>query len=457
MSKLNLTINLTEKVKTIGFIQNDYISKYTNKSQLDIHLDDEKKFFNSQTEQICSINSDTYRFFYFRDTSFKIPKVYISLFFFHPFLRPNITETDKPKLFFQLMLFIAYLKDEIIYELSDAIRAGNEFKIDFTENFIYLDIFCYSDFVEKILKVINKIILNSNTRINNKCKIYRDYALDILNSKGNSPDNELKLEFYKYIYDEIPFYNFYKFPIDEFKNEEIEPDETLNSFIIQGYIYGNFSKEESLKICDLFKIENSTNKLFYIALGKANLNNSNVSVENFLQKIMNRREINVSKTINNTGIVNNKIYFYKKMSTYNYNTSVYAYIIEDIFNDHNNEIFVEPMTQKFIYLKIVCKKSSNCSKTNITETLIKEIKKRGLDKEIDLIGNRFYYYLRNTQHYIISKQETLESASRRKSYENLYDRFNKDEEIDYFDISLEEFLKTLLKLNEMFPNTIIFE
>ena len=145
------------------------------------------------------------------------------------------------------------------------------------------------------------------------------------------------------------------------------------------------------------------------------------------------------------------------MSTYNYNTSVYSYIIEDMFNDVNNKIFVELMTQKFIYLKIVCKNYPNCSKKNFTESLIEKIRESGLNKEIDLIGNRFYYYLRNTQHYIISKQETLELASRRKSYENLYDRFHKDEEIDYFDISFEEFLEIFLKLNEKFPNAIIFE
>ena len=103
----------------------------------------------------------------------------------HPFLRLNRTESDNHNLFLQLMLFIPYLKDEINYELADAIRSGNEFKIDFTENFIYLDIFCYSDIIYKILKRIEEIIsdLNIKIKIKKNYEIYRDYNLETLNLK----------------------------------------------------------------------------------------------------------------------------------------------------------------------------------------------------------------------------------------------------------------------------------
>ena len=314
LSKLNFTLN-QKRNNTIGFAKNIYISKYINESKLEIHEEDRKIFFSNQTEKICSINYDTFRFFYFRDTSFKIPKVYISLYIMHPFSRPNLTESENDNLYFQLILFISYLKDEINYRLADAIRAGSKFKLDFSENYIYIDIFCFSDIVHEILKIIEEIISDSNTKIENNFKIYRDYAIETLNSKGKRIDDILKLEFYKYVYDELPFYNYYKFPIEKFINkEEIELVTTLNSSIIQIYIYGYISKNDSLKICNIF--EKSTKETFSKALERANLNNGKVYIENFVEKLINRKEIprNI-KNENYNGALRDNIYFYKRIST----------------------------------------------------------------------------------------------------------------------------------------------
>ena len=455
LSKLNLTLNQT-KNNSIGFTKNIYISKYVNESELEIHEEDGKIFFSTQTEKICSINSDTYRFFYFRDTSFKIPKVYISLYILHPFSRPNLTESENDNLYFQLILYISYLKDEINYRLADAKRAGSEFKIDFSENYIYIDIFCFSDIVYEILKTIEKIISDSNTKIENNFKIYRDYALETLYSKGKKIDDILKLEFYKYVYDELPFYNYYKFPIDKFINkQEIEFITTLSSSIIQVYIYGYISKDESLKICNIF--EKSTKETFSKALEKANLNNGKVSIENFVEKLINRKEIqrNITNEDYNEAIGNNN-YFYKRISTFNHISNVFSKIIEDIFEDINNNISVKLMTQKHIHLKIICKKG-DCTKENILKRVINEIDKSGLNKKVDLIGDRFYYYLRSTQNMVVEKHESLKIASMQKIYENLYNRFNKSEKKDYFDIDFETFKRNIFDLNQEFPNYIEFK
>ena len=456
LDKLNLTINLTENDKDIRFTKNIYISNYTNESKLVIYEEDEDKFLFEETKEICRINSDTYRFFYFRDTSFKIPKVFISLFILHPFLRPNLTESENDNLYFQLILFISYLQDEINYRLSDAIRAGNEFYIDFKENYIYIDIYCFSDITHNILKIIEEIISYSNTKIENNYDIYRDYALEILNSKGKNIDDIIKLEFYKYIYDDLPFYNYYKFPIDEFEEKRIEFTTTIDSTIMQGYIYGYISKEDSLKICDIF--EKTGVEKFTETLTKANLNNDKINIKNFVEKLMNKVDI-PSNIINKkySEQIDNEIYFFKKMAKYNYKNSVFAYIIEDIFEDINSNISVKMMTQKYIFLKIICKNNISCTKDNIMTKIINEINNSGLDKQIDLIGNRFYYYLKSTQNMITDKHETLKSASIQKIYENLYNRFNVSEKKDYFDISFEEFKNKILELNKDFPNYIIFE
>ena len=41
--------------------------------------EDDYLFFETKTQEICSVNKDTYKFFYFRDTSFGIPKLYIEI------------------------------------------------------------------------------------------------------------------------------------------------------------------------------------------------------------------------------------------------------------------------------------------------------------------------------------------------------------------------------------------
>ena len=417
-------------------------------------MDDEHNFFNSQTKKICSINSDTYRFFHFRDTSFKIPKVYISLFILHPFLRPNRTESENHNLFFQLILFISYLKDEINYRLADAIRAGNEFKIDFTENFIYIDIFCFSDIAKKILEIIEEIISKLNLKIENNYEIYRDYALETLNLKGNNTDNRLKLEFYKIIYDDLPVYNFYEFPIDEFKNKTVSFNETFNSFIMQVYIYGFISEDESKEICNIFKKSNINT--FSDTLETANLNNGNVSIINFVEKLMNKKEIKGNITYNYTEKTNNKTYIYKRMSKYNYRSCVFTYIIEDIFNDINSNITFSLSTQKYMHLIFICKNETNCTNKNILEKVIFLFNKTELDEHVDLIGDRFYYYLRSTEIYIADRHNTLKTSSLQKSYENLYNRFNSTEKKN-FDIDFETFKKNISDLNQEFPNYTTFK
>ena len=114
------------------------------------------------------------------------------------------------------------------------------------------------------------------------------------------------------------------------------------------------------------------------------------------------------------------------------------------------------MTQKHIHLKIICKKG-DCTKENILKRVINEIDKSGLNKKVDLIGDRFYYYLRSTQNMVVEKHESLKIASMQKIYENLYNRFNKSEKKDYFDIDFETFKRNIFDLNQEFRNYIEFK
>ena len=46
--------------------------------------------------------------------------------------------------------------------------------------------------------------MNSTSVISDKYEIIREYAIDMINKKGKNINNKLKIEFYKYISNDLP-------------------------------------------------------------------------------------------------------------------------------------------------------------------------------------------------------------------------------------------------------------
>ena len=469
LSILNIELNTKNNYQDIRFINNVFISNFTNETELIHYEEDDSDYFDKKTELICSKNNETYHFFYFRDTSFGIPKVYINIFILHPFLRPNITspyDEENAKLFLQIVLFVSYLENEINYRLGDAKRAGNEFKVDFSQNFLYIDIYAYSDVVHRIVTIINYIITDSIKIINAKHEIYKDYAFSILNSKSTDTENKIKLGFDDYTFDDLPVYNYYKFPVRNFINEETVMNQTFNSFIIEAYIFGYYSKEESLKICDIF---NESNNNFSSTLEAANLtgkrnNTYIITKHNFVKKLVSRNDINeihidtnFTNEINDPNKSNYKIYFYKKFSNYSYKNSIFSSTIEKILKDNRDNIIVTGWNQMNTYLKVVFNKKIDDKNVNINDIIIQELDKSGITEEVDVIGTRFYYVMKSIQQTTVEKHDELKDGGRKKAFENLYDRkFDPDKNI-YFDMRFNQFKEEITKLNNEFPNYIEFK
>ena len=106
-----------------------------------------------------------------------------------------------------------------------------------------------------------------------------------------------------------------------------------------------------------------------------NLNNGNITVENFVKKLINRRKIENNISIGNyINAKNNEAYLFKRISKYNFRNSVFAYVIESFFNYNKSEINVQLETQRHIHLTIAWKNNINCTKGNITEKIINKIK-----------------------------------------------------------------------------------
>ena len=174
LQELNLKIN-NKNPGELNYFPNEFISEYM------VNNITKRKGEIIREYRKLEPRNDFIQFNLLNDTRFGLPKVYVNLFFFHPFMRPNITKDfDNDNYFFSIITYLSFINREINLNLTDAIRAGNTFNVYYSESFFFIDIFAYSDKIKKILEIIKKIIFSNKNEIFNKNNfaIYRDNALE---------------------------------------------------------------------------------------------------------------------------------------------------------------------------------------------------------------------------------------------------------------------------------------
>ena len=141
----------------------------------------------------------------------------------------------------------------------------------------------------------------------------------------------------------------------------------------------------------------------------------------------------------------------------NYKNSILAYVLKEIVEDIDPNITLEILKQRYIYLRIIYKKNMNYNSKNITKYLSEKIEKSNINDPVDIIGDRFYYILKNTQYVIAEKHEDLKTSALTKLLENIYERqFDPDKNI-YFDIEFDKFIQYIIQFDHELPNYIEFE
>ena len=152
--RFNYTINDLSKIfenKTLilkdninfTYYNNNYISIYVDNMKFDYDPKDINNYKGQTYEEIGDYHNIRVTYFK-RDTSFRIPKVFITANFFHPYMRPQGKENFNSERFFEVMLYMTYIQREINIKLADDIRAKNTFYISFNQNLFYISIFSYS-------------------------------------------------------------------------------------------------------------------------------------------------------------------------------------------------------------------------------------------------------------------------------------------------------------------------
>ena len=402
LSKLKL--NISNVTSTLSYHPNEYISEYTNYKINKKETPKEGKYENNSLVQI------NWR----RKTSFGIPKVYVTLYLFHPFIRANITKEKEKGIrddcFFNMMIYLAYLRREINLVLADAIRAGNTFKIDFSEYSLYIDIFAYSDKIEKILEIIKKIIVceKKDIFINNFI-LYRDIALDDILNNNNADVRELiKYEFFTYITNNSEYkfpsiYNHYLFPRDKYLKKTNINDSFLKPPILKGYIYGFCDEDLAKRIYDSFSDEKFNYSYYHSVLDKAQYD-FKIEPKDFVKLSLNKYRLNRTFKIKveKNYRLNNRKYAFMFFSVFTYKNRIISEILKKLFprGTINSYIHIENIVRKNIYLRISFLKNDT---TETTEDAIESIKNEISKKEdefmrpVDIIGGRYYYLTKNME------------------------------------------------------------
>ena len=415
----------------ISFIKNNYTSK-NNESYINQKEEE-------QEIQLLSNESNYFSKFYFkRNINFKVPKVYISLYFLHPFLRPmNKDELEKKCYYFQIMELFSGIKRKINEALANAIRAGNQISFGQDEEYLYINVFCYEDVAYEIMKTIKNIIFETkweSTDFKYNNEIYKNEVFDDFFIFDKFYVENIA-QYYLYCKLKNNIYNKYEFYPDEFEknnyakclSEEFKYN-YFTSFIVNGYIYGYYTREKAQKIYKLFETNYENTYYKEILLTVRN----SISPENFTNWIKQVNKLNESDKV----YIDAKIYN-KSKEKINYGvcyvkigiSPLDIYIFNSILQRVSfgeNLIFYQMIIVGDIYFELLFYDKEITSEIPNDELIESEWVNLlnnfdEFNKDVDDIGNRYYYVKKNLISSLIDTQTSLAKRAQDELREYFYE------------------------------------
>ena len=446
--------------------ENQFISKFDKNTELEYHPDEINNFFKV-THKELNESTNYLKVFLRNVTIFQVPKVCVTIYFMHPFLRPNFTNdkntpSKNDKLYFEMLLYMTYIERSIDERLDDALRdGGNYYFIDFNENTFYIDFYAYSDIIKPCLEIIKDIVNNVTNFYNaleNKFEIYRDYALEEYLDSGDQNDLEIsRYALTKIITnnseDNFPLiYSYCDFPIDKFidysfndiikENGDNELKSIVNS-IIYIYLFGYYNETNASEIYKLFESENKFNE----SLKYANFTNTSINDTNFVERMLKRKQFEKSQNAT-CKIYYKGIYRYMYFAPYGLNYSCITDVLADILTDEKKfnekiDTLIYTLKKKNIYLMYQLKEKEKDNKKFIQE--IFEFLENDTDMKIpvDVIGDKFYYKLEGYKKLSSLKLNTLVNTGWTSAYDSFYNSTANNDMLDFEIESYDEFIKMM--------------
>ena len=413
----------------IDFVNNTFMTKH-NKS------------FEGQKEKskIITLENKTIfnQFLFRRNVNFSLPKVYISLHLFHPYLRPMNYNTNESKCYyFKIIEIFTAIKRKINEDLGDAIRAGNEISTGQNENYFFINIFCYEDVAYKIMEKIKIILIDidwKSTDFIQNNKIYKNEVFDdyFLYDKYYIADIS---KYYLFCELKNSLFNKYEFYPNEFENQyynicvsNLEHEiKELTTFVIFGYIYGYYTEKEAQNISNLFEPNYNLDEFINLLY---NVNNSEIkdnTPENFVTWVNEIKILNSNDKIDININVYNKFddecdnfgisYIKFNKSESELDISLFKTILDKIeLLDQNYLIEIDMFKYEDLFFQLVFI-SGNIDEEIPNIDLLKEewnstlYKIYPFNNYVDNIGNRYYYVKKNFLSTLFVEQTSLQQRA----------------------------------------------
>ena len=462
IKELNLNILKVSDDFKLTYYPNEFISDFNTDTQISKDEEETNGIYTS-----LNSSDKISQFYWQKHTKFGVPKVFVNLYFFHPFLRPNSTDqNEQDYIFFHEMLYISYLKRELYFILGDAIRAGASLEIGFNENFFFIDASYYSDKIKKILEIIHEKIVSQKCDIiadKLNLELYKDYALNNLLKFDNIDIRDvLRYEFYISItegQDDIPpVYNFYKFNKTNFEDFTISKEylNYINAPIVRGFIFGYCEKSEAEDIYNIFKLGFNENSFQY-PLMSAKYSNIAYPPEIFIRNCLNRSKLKKNITNNNIKELKGNMFSFMNFAKYSYENRIVVELFKKI-GQHNSarKYRIDSIHQKDISLQFNISKRYYENTEQFQQNILKNIEDNMeyyTKEKFDVVGDYFYYIVTNLEIEYSKTPNNMKNCSFSYSYNELYGLYNIEEPSYKIDRNnYKNFTDTIKIIFEKYPN-----
>ena len=461
-SNFNETKYYKVKYKNIKF-DSEELEKILMNDTDNFNITFESNKFKSKYNYSCNESADsafidinfneneTLNIFHFkRNIKTCVQKVLLKFNLYHPFLRAKVDKISNRKFFYLLIMEIfTAIKRKIIEELSDAISAKNEISFGQTDNCLFIKVFCFSDqaynISEKIKNILYETDWKNDTDFLENNYLYKNETFDEYFRFDKKNIQEMSRFYFRRFLKNNDLFNYYEFFPEDFEDKAYgqfiyffnKPDiyKHFNSFAIEGYIYGYYTKEEAdnlSKLFDINNIEEMKGALFLVNIKEEDVKD----VYHYLswtKKIKNLTEnstVSINAKIYNKAELGNYGISYRKFNESQLNISIFKNILLNLETNRNSLlerkdmifygdqycelIFLEEDKTKIIPYEELVEREWNALLDN-NETL---------NTEVDNIGNRYYYMIKN---YIDLLKKDQASLQERAFYEiNLFDQNGTD-------------------------------
>jgi insulysin len=204
--------------------------------------------YSEQTKNITPIalyDQDDFKSFYKIDNTFRVPKAMVELKILHPLLKKSKED------FTNFLIFSTYLDYKFTTLMSDAKEAGNSVYLDFSNDGLDIEVFCFKDLTQKIVNMVVNELFNLKTDKATFAIIVDLVKKRLTNAKLDKPYQKNKSYFNKMMkFNYTHYTDLSDITAITYESFADFKSNISNDLSIDALFYGSINKDEIQKISD---------------------------------------------------------------------------------------------------------------------------------------------------------------------------------------------------------------